>query len=234
MIDWKIVARDKNIIRTNSERRLCTLWYAGMRRMRIEELRKRDDTVINIFCNEVVAFCSGNTRVLHRVASANTQLGSFASTRVARACENTSLLSWPAYSSTLLPLPSTVTIPRAKALGMVTVLGSGSTRVLRPRADATRWSTIHTPTAKSDNFVAKYINYRVVPLPKFLAGHPPHACVPKFTLTTYGISTHNICCLSPILIPNWKVFVPKILEAAPAFDQIWTDSNYSSIFVDSL
>ena len=75
MIDWKIVARDKNIIRTNSVRRLCKLWYAGMRRMTSEELRKRDDTVINIFCNEVVAFCSGNTRVLHRVASANTQLG---------------------------------------------------------------------------------------------------------------------------------------------------------------
>ena len=49
-----------------------------------------------------------------------------------------------------------------------------------------------TPTAKSDNFVAKYINYRVVPLPKFLAGHPPHACVPKFTQTTFGISTNNI------------------------------------------
>ena len=66
----------------------------------------------------------------------------------------------------------------------------------------TSTSTVSTPTAKSDNFVAKYINYRVVPLPKFLAGHPRHACVPKFTLTTYGISTHNICCLSPILIPN--------------------------------
>ena len=77
-----------------------------------------------------------------------------------------------------------------------------------------------TPTAKSDNFVAKYINYRVVPLPKFLAGHPPHACVPKFTLTTYGISTHNNFCLSPILVPNLKEFAPKILEAAPAFDQI--------------
>ena len=88
---------------TNTVRRECKLWYAGMRRMTSEELRKRDDTVINIFCNEVVAFCSGNTRVLHRVASANTQLGIFASTRVARACENTSLLSWPAYSSTPTP-----------------------------------------------------------------------------------------------------------------------------------
>ena len=127
---------------TNTVRRECKLWYAGMRRMTSEELRKRDDTVINIFCNEVVAFCSGNTRVLHRIASANTQLGIFASTRVPRACKNTSLLSWPAYSST--PTPEHRKHPSCQGTRVVTVLGSGSTRVLRPRADATRWSTIHS------------------------------------------------------------------------------------------
>ena len=135
-------------------------------------------------------FAVGVCIVLHRVASARGR-----STRV-------------------LPLPSTVTIPSALARGMVTVLGSGSTRVRGPRQQrgifastsnasacentelrvcrcySVEYSSI--PTAKSDNFVAKYINYRVVPLPKFLAGHPPHACVPKFTQTTFGISTNNI------------------------------------------